>query len=145
MPSMDPLWINERLSIPGSDLSWEASRSSGPGGQNVNKVASKVELRFNLSGSRALSDEVKARLASLAASRLDANGCILIVSQLSRDQGRNLDDALDKLRQLILRALVRPTPRRPTRPTRASKERRLSEKRRHGERKQGRRTHDHEG
>lgn len=144
MPASEPLWISPSLSIPGSDLSWEASRSSGPGGQNVNKVASKVELRFNLPGTRALSLEVKERLASLAATRLDADGWILIISQLTRDQGRNLDDALDKLRQLILRALVRPTPRRPTRPTRASKERRLDEKRRHAERKQGRRPRDHD-
>jgi ribosome-associated protein len=144
MATSEPLWINPSLSIPSSDLSWEASRSSGPGGQNVNKVASKVELRFNLPGTSALSIEVKARLASLAATRLDANGWILIVSQLTRDQGRNLDDALDKLRQLILRALVRPTPRRPTRPTRASKERRLTEKRHHAERKQGRRSRDHD-
>lgn len=144
MPSSEPLWISPSVSIPGTDLSWEASRSSGPGGQNVNKVASKVELRFNLPGTRALSAEVKERLALLAASRLDANGWILIVSQLTRDQGRNLDDALDKLRQLIARALVRPTPRRPTRPTRASKERRLSEKRHHAERKQGRRSDGHD-
>ena len=144
MPSTAPLAITPSLSIPGSDLSWEASRSSGPGGQNVNKVASKVELRFNLPGTRALSLEVKERLALLAATRLDADGWILIVSQLTRDQGRNLDDALDKLRQLILRALVRPTPRRPTRPTRASKERRLTAKRQHSERKQGRRDRDHD-
>ena len=144
MPSTESLWISPSVSIPPSDLSWEASRSSGPGGQNVNKVASKVELRFNLPGTRALSAEVKERLAQLAATRLDADGWILIVSQLTRDQGRNLDDALDKLRQLIARALVRPTPRRPTRPTRASKERRLNEKRRHAERKQGRRSDVHD-
>ena len=144
MPVVEPLVITPSLSIPGSDLSWEASRSSGPGGQNINKVASKVELRFNLPGTRALSLEIKERLANLAATRLDADGWILIVSQLTRDQGRNLDDALDKLRQLILRALVRPTPRRPTRPTRASKERRLTAKRHHSERKQGRRDRDHD-
>lgn len=144
MPVVEPLVITPSLSIPGSDLSWEASRSSGPGGQNVNKVASKVELRFNLPGTRALSLEIKERLANLAATRLDADGWILIVSQLTRDQGRNLDDALDKLRQLILRALVRPKPRRPTRPTRASKERRLTAKRHQSERKQGRRDRDHD-
>ncbi|HNN95800.1 MAG TPA: alternative ribosome rescue aminoacyl-tRNA hydrolase ArfB [Pseudomonadota bacterium] len=123
-------------------MHWEATRSSGPGGQNVNKVASKIELRFDLPGTQALSLEVKERLRSIAGSRLDADGWILVVSQLTRDQSRNLEDALSKLRQLILVALVRPTPRRATRPTRASRERRLDEKRKNAERKQGRRGPD---
>ena len=127
--------------IPACDLSWEASRSSGPGGQNVNKVASKVELRFDLPGCRVLHPEVKDRLRHLARGRLDGDGKVLIISQLTRDQGRNLEDARDKLRALIAQALIRPTPRRPTRPTRASKERRLTEKKQHAQRKQGRSRH----
>ena len=105
-------------------------------------MASKIELRFDLPGTQALSLEVKERLRSIAGSRLDADGWILVVSQLTRDQSRNLEDALSKLRQLILVALVRPTPRRTTRPTRASRERRLDEKRKNAERKQGRRGPD---
>src|SRR4051794_22779431 len=90
---LEPLVITVALTIPPGDLSWEATRSSGPGGQNVNKVASKVELRFDLPGTAALGPETKARLRALAANRLDAEGKLLIVSQLTRDQGRNLDDA----------------------------------------------------
>ncbi len=139
MPLPDPFLVAPGVRIPASDLRWEATRSSGPGGQNVNKVASKIELRFDLPGSLALAPDVKERLRALAGSRLDGEGWILIVSQLTRDQSRNLEDALSKLRQLILVALVRPIPRRATRPTRASRERRLDDKRRNAERKQGRR------
>ncbi len=135
----EPLVINANLLIPPSDLTWAASRSSGPGGQNVNKVASKIELRFNLPGSRVLDELTRARLQALAATRLDADGWILIISQLTRDQGRNLDDARDKLRTLILRALERPTPRRPTKPSRAAKARRVADKRQRSTTKQQRR------
>jgi ribosome-associated protein len=136
---MEPLIISPTLAIPPADLSWDATRASGPGGQNVNKVASKIELRFDLAGCRVLDDETRRRLRALAGSRVDTDGQLHIVSQLTRDQGRNLQDAREKLRLLILRALERPKPRRPTRPTRASKERRLVEKRQQGERKKGRR------
>jgi len=136
---MDPLIISPTLTIPATDLSWDATRASGPGGQNVNKVASKIELRFDLQGCRALDDETRRRLRALAGSRVDTDGQLHIVSQLTRDQGRNLLDAREKLRLLILRALERPKPRRPTRPTLASKERRLVAKRQQGERKRGRR------
>jgi len=139
---LDPLFINEAITIPPADLTWQATRSSGPGGQNVNKVASKIELRFDLPGTRVLSIDTKMRLRALAASRLDADGWLLIISQLTRDQGRNLDDAREKLRALILRALERPTPRRATRPTRASRERRITAKRQNSERKQQRRRPD---
>jgi ribosome-associated protein len=139
----EPLVVNATIQIPASELAWTAARSSGPGGQNVNKVASKIELRFDLPGTRALDEATKQRLRGLAGGRLDADGWVLIVSQLTRDQGRNLDDARQKLRELILRALVRPTPRRPTRPTRASQERRVSEKRqRAATKQQRRRSHD---
>jgi len=140
----EPLFVTDAVIIPGSELSWEASRSSGPGGQNVNKVASKVELRFDLPATRALDAETRARLCMLAKNRLDADGRLLLVSQLTRDQMRNLEDARAKLRALILRALERPTPRRPTRPTRASRERRITEKRQQSERKQQRRARPYE-
>ena len=127
-----PLVVTAAVSIPGAELEWRAVRSSGPGGQNVNKVASKVELRFDLARTRALDEATRLRLRALAGGRLDAEGRILVVSQKTRDQERNLEDARDKLRALVLRALVPPRPRRATRPTRGSRERRLGGKRHRG-------------
>ncbi|HOY65666.1 MAG TPA: alternative ribosome rescue aminoacyl-tRNA hydrolase ArfB [Candidatus Ozemobacteraceae bacterium] len=135
---IEALIITERLTIPASDLSWAAARGSGPGGQNVNKVASKVELRFDLEGTTVLSGEVKGRLRLLAGNRLDAEGRILITCQESRDQRYNLDEALRKLRGLILKALVPPKKRRPTKPTRASQMRRLDSKKAHSDKKRRR-------
>lgn len=134
----DPLVVTPRIVIPAAELAWTAVRASGPGGQNVNKVASKVELRFDLPGSEALPPAVKARLARLAGNKLDADGCILITSQATRDQRQNLEDARDKLAELVRRALVPPKRRRPTRPTRASQKRRVDQKRKHSEKKQAR-------
>ena len=130
----DRIWLNE------GELEESFIRASGPGGQNVNKVASKVELRFDLAATTALDEGTKARLRALAGARLDAEGRVLVVSQLTRDQARNLDDAREKLRGLVLRALERPKPRRPTKPSRAAKARRLNDKRHSAERKQNRRT-----
>ena len=140
---MDPLTVQTPTTvvvIPASDLGWSASRASGPGGQNVNKVSSKVELRFDMHGTQALTATVKARLRAIAGSALDTSGSIRIVSQVTRDQGRNLDDARDKLASLIARALVVPKRRRATKPTRGSTERRLQAKREGSEKKAGRRT-----
>lgn len=120
--------MDGNLLVPGADLVWSASRASGAGGQNVNKVSSKVELRFNLSANRTLPERVRARLARLAGRRLDAEGRLLITSQRFRDQHRNLEDAREKLLRLIREALEEPRPRRKTRPTRASVERRLRAK-----------------
>jgi ribosome-associated protein len=127
-----------RIVIPAGDLSWRAVRSSGPGGQNVNKVASKVELRLDLDGTAALDGETKRRLRGLAGARL-AGGEVVIISQATRDQKQNLADARAKLAALIARALHRPKPRRPTRPTRSSVERRLADKQRRGRLKADRR------
>jgi len=139
----EPLQINEVLTIPAADLQWSAARGSGPGGQNVNKVASKVELRFDLNGTTALSPAVKDRLRAIAGNRIDAEGRLLITCQESRDQRSNLEEALRKVRALILKALTPPKKRRPTKPTRGSKERRLAGKRAHAEKKR-RRTSDSE-
>ncbi len=134
-----PLVIDETVTIPESDLSWTATRSSGPGGQNVNKVSSRIELRFDLPGTRAIDAGAKARLRLLARSFMDAEGKILIKSDKTRDQPRNLADAREKLRQLVVQALVVPKSRRATKPSRAQKARRLNDKRHHAAKKEGRR------
>ncbi len=132
------LYIDERVVIPGSDLTWTAVRSSGPGGQNVNKVSTKVVLRFDLPGCDALLAGQKARLRKLARGRLDADGCIVITSQLTRNRVRNLEDARTKLAALIARALVEPKRRRPTQPSAGARKRRLADKRHHAEKKRAR-------
>jgi len=114
--------------IPDSAFEWKAVRASGPGGQNVNKVASKVELRVNLAHITGLDEAARARLRALAASRLDARGRVLITSQLTRDQGRNLEDAKEKFRALVAQAAVIPKTRRPTKPSRGAKARRVDAK-----------------
>jgi len=134
-----PLVVDEKITLPGSDLSWTATRSSGPGGQNVNKVSSRVELRFDLEGTNVLSELVKARLRVLARGLLDAEGRILVKSEKTRDQHRNLEDARDKLRLLVAQALVVPKRRRATKPSRAAKARRLSDKRLNANKKEERR------
>ena len=134
----DDLVINDRITVPGGDLSWTASRSSGPGGQNVNKVATKVTLRFDLRGTRALGRAQKARLREIAGRRLDSEGALLISAQAERSQKRNLERARAGLRRLIQQALPAPKRRVPTKPSRAAKRRRLQEKRNRGERKRSR-------
>lgn len=120
--------ISRQIEIPDSDLSVSFMRASGPGGQNVNKVASAVQLRFDLAGTQALTPRVKERLRALAGQRLTDDGAILIQARSQRSQAGNRRDAEQRLAELIRRALVEPKPRRPTRPTRASKERRLESK-----------------
>ena len=137
-----PLYVDPRVTIPGGELTWTAVRSGGPGGQNVNKVASKVELRFDLPGTRALAPEVKARLRTIAAGKLDSDGRILLTSQRTRDQVKNLADAREKLAELVRRALFVPKPRRPTKPSRGSKERRLEGKRHDARTRAGRKVGD---
>jgi ribosome-associated protein len=135
---MDPLVINPAITIPAEAFSMAAVRASGPGGQNVNKVASKVELRFDLANTTALTESVKERLRALAGKRVDQDGMILFTSQKTRDQGRNLDDARLRLKVMILQALEVPKERRATRPSRGAKERRLTAKKVTGERKKSR-------
>jgi ribosome-associated protein len=130
--------ITDTIVIPESELSFSYARSGGPGGQNVNKVSSKALLRWHLSSSTSVPEEVKARLARLESKRITSEGDLLIVSQRFRDQERNRQDCLDRLRELVLRALVVPKPRKPTRPTRGSRMRRLADKRRRSQTKQGR-------
>ncbi|HAE41210.1 MAG TPA: aminoacyl-tRNA hydrolase [Candidatus Riflebacteria bacterium] len=131
--------INENLTIPADQIEISAVRSSGPGGQNVNKVATCIELRFNPERCPQLSAPVINRLLALAGNRVDSENTIIITSQKYREQVRNLDDACDKLKKMILKALTPPKPRRPTRPTRASVERRIGKKKQTGEKKSQRR------
>jgi ribosome-associated protein len=135
-----PLVINDKVTLPGSDLEWTAVRSSGPGGQNVNKVASKIELTFDFEGTVALADPVKLRLRSLAKNQLDAEGRVLVKSEKTRDQGKNLADARDKLKDLILKAMVVPKARKATRPSKAQKAKRLSTKKKVAVKKAARKT-----
>jgi ribosome-associated protein len=123
-----PLEISAQLVIPDSDISLAFVRGSGPGGQNVNKVASAVQLRFNLAGSSALTESVKARLRGLAGRRLTDDGAILIIARNHRTQEQNRREAAERLTDLIQRALVVPKARKATKPTRASRERRLDTK-----------------
>ncbi len=123
-----PVQIHDALSIPDADLQVSFVRGSGPGGQNVNKVASAVQLRFDLAGTQVLAEPVKQRLRTLAGRRLTDEGAILIIARSHRSQDQNRREAAERLRQLILRALPAPIVRKATRPTRASRERRLQSK-----------------
>ena len=134
----DPLVVRPGVVIPGGEITWTAVRASGPGGQNVNKVSSKVELRFDLAGTRALDAGTKGRLAVIARGRLDRVGRIIINVDETRDQGRNLSIARERLVALILQALIVPKRRRATRPTRGSVERRLDAKKRSSDKKRTR-------
>jgi ribosome-associated protein len=130
--------VTRTIALQESELEETFVRASGPGGQNVNKVSTAVQLRFNAAQSPSLTDEVRARLIALAGSRASSDGVIAISAQRFRVQSRNRADAQEKLVELIREASHRPTPRKATRPTRASRERRLEGKKQRAGIKQGR-------
>ena len=123
------LEINDQIAIPETEFSWTFVRSGGPGGQNVNKVASKAVLRWDVHSSPSLPGEVKARLQARQRRRITVEGDFVLTSQRYRDQERNRQDCLDKLRAFVLDAAAVPKVRKKKKPSRASKERRLAEKR----------------
>jgi ribosome-associated protein len=137
---LPPLIISPDVAIPDEEFEWKFVRSSGPGGQNVNKVSSAVQLRFLLPQNSSLPVGARNRLRRLAGQKLIDDGSILINARSERSQEQNRRAALARLAELIRAALIEPKVRRKTRPTRASKERRIDSKKRRGTTKQGRGT-----
>ena len=132
--------LNRGIAIDERELDFEFIRSSGPGGQNVNKVSTAVRLRFDARGSSSLPQDVRERLIRLAGRRVGDDGFLTIHARSARTQDSNRRDAIERFVELLERAVERPTPRRATRPTAGSRERRLDSKRRRGETKAARRT-----
>lgn len=137
-PADSSLYVNGSLSIPRDELDVRVSRSSGAGGQHVNKTSSRVEVFWNVLSSRALNDEQRSRLREKLASRLTTDGSIRVVASDMRSQTRNRELAEERLAELIARSLIVPKKRRPTKPTKASREARLDAKKKHSSKKRER-------
>lgn len=137
---METLYVSPTLSIPLAELRFKFHRSSGPGGQNVNKLNTAVELQFDFVHSAVLSDEQRQRIAEKLATRLNSTGALSIQSERFRTQGRNRADCLSKLAALLAEVLKTQPKRTKTKPSRAAQARRLDSKRRHSEKKKSRRT-----
>jgi ribosome-associated protein len=142
MTAIRDIVVSPRLTIPAGELGIAFARSGGPGGQNVNKVSSKVELRWNPASSSALAEADRIWLLERLANKLTSEGDLIVTSTLTRDQGKNRDDASSKLALVVRTALDRPKTRRPTKPTRSSKRRRVEGKRHRAEIKKNRRGDD---
>lgn len=138
-PATDVFAVSPRIRIPCSEFDWSVARSSGPGGQNVNKVNSKVILRWPVAHSETLPADVRDRFVDAYRRRMTNEGDLLIASDRFRDQPKNVDDCLERLRALLLAVATAPKPRRAMKPTKASKRRRVAEKRERTETKERRR------
>jgi ribosome-associated protein len=139
----DDLIINNGVTIPAAELEYTASRSSGPGGQHVNTADTRIQLRWNVAGTRALTDAQRARVLRALDRRLTSAGELLLASDAHRSQRRNREEVRRRLAQLVREALVPPTPRKRTRPSRAAQQRRLEQKRQRAALKKDRaRRHD---
>jgi ribosome-associated protein len=137
--TQEGLFVTPELTIPRAELQVRASRAGGPGGQHVNTSSTRIELLWDLTHSKAVSEDVRARLLTKLAARLDAEGMVRVVASDRRSQAQNREAAEERLSAIVRQALIVPKKRRPTRPTKASREQRLSEKRKRGERKRDRR------
>jgi ribosome-associated protein len=132
MPWKAMIYITNEIAISEHEISIDFVRASGPGGQNVNKVATAAQLRFDVAHAASLPEAVRLRLARLAGRRLTGEGVLIIEAKRFRSQEQNRRDAVERLVALLQKAARKPTPRRKTRPTRAAKERRLTDKKRRG-------------
>ena len=137
-PVPDDLVINAQLTIPAPELSWQASRSSGPGGQHVNTADTRIQVRWSVRDSAVLNDLQRSLLLNVLSSRLTAEGEIILASDTHRSQRRNREEVAQRLAELVREALVPPKPRKRTRPTVASRKRRLEDKKRRSQIKKGR-------
>jgi ribosome-associated protein len=135
----DDLPINDVLVIPGAELEIRFSRSGGPGGQNVNKVETKAEVRWVPAESNVLNDSDRQWLLNKLGNKLSSDGALIVTSTKTREQAKNLDDARTKLASMVAAALVRPKKRKRTKPSKGAVERRLQEKKQKGQRKRNRR------
>ena len=127
-----PIWIAGALAIDPAEIQETFVRAAGPGGQHVNTTSTAVQLRFDVRHSPSLPDDVRQRLERLSGRRLTRDGVLVLVAQGERSQKRNREEALERLVELVRAAAHRPTPRKKTRPPKASKRRRLDDKKRHG-------------
>lgn len=132
------IWITEKVQIPEDEYELSFARSSGPGGQNVNKVSSKTTLKWNIDNTQSLRIEVIARFREMFGNRINNDGMVVVQSDKFRDQPRNIEDCKSKLAKMIEEVLTPPKKRKPTKPSRAQKEQRLDQKKKNAEKKKNR-------